>query len=340
MQLIDEENDLALALAHFLKDGFQTLLKLATVLGACDKGTHIQCEDLFIFQSLRDIPADDSLCQSLDRRRLADARLTDQNRVVFCLSGKNTDHIADLRVPADDRIQLLAACLLDQILSVFIQCIIGSFRIVRRHALIAADGRKGLQKALLRDTKFLEELLHGRTLIVQNGQEQMLNGNILVSHLLCHILSADERLVQILSDIRTAAAYLYFSIQCLIQTVLKILLLDLHLLNQLCNQAVFLMKQGVEQMLFLDLLMSKLISNLFQIIHCFDGFLRKFADVHKRTSHLCPSSRAFLHQTYPSTDIYKNFRHRSHTGSPYTDRQTGFFIGRIILFYSDYNTCC
>ena len=120
MQLINEENNLAIALAYFLENGLQTLLKLTTVLGACDERTHIQCEDLFIFQSLRDIPADDSLSQSLDRRRLADARLTDQHRIVFCLSGENTDHIPDLRVPSDDRIQLLAACLFDQILSVFI----------------------------------------------------------------------------------------------------------------------------------------------------------------------------------------------------------------------------
>ena len=86
-----------------------------------------------IFLSLktfRHIPCHDTLCQTLDGCGLTNTRLTDQNRVVFRLTGKDTDNITDLRITSDHRIQLLVSCLLHQILTVFIQGIISCLRIV------------------------------------------------------------------------------------------------------------------------------------------------------------------------------------------------------------------
>ena len=86
MQLIDKQDDLALTLPYLFQYRFQTLLKLTAVFCTCNQCTHIQCENLFILQSLRYIAAHNTLRQTFYRRRLADTRFTDQHRIVFCLS--------------------------------------------------------------------------------------------------------------------------------------------------------------------------------------------------------------------------------------------------------------
>ena len=44
--------------------------------------------------------------QPLDDRRLADARLAGQDRVVLAAADQDVDHLADLGVAADDRVDL------------------------------------------------------------------------------------------------------------------------------------------------------------------------------------------------------------------------------------------
>ena len=49
VKLINKQYDLSLTFSDFLQHSLQTLLKFSSVLGACYQGTHIQCENLFIF---------------------------------------------------------------------------------------------------------------------------------------------------------------------------------------------------------------------------------------------------------------------------------------------------
>ena len=66
------------------------------------------------------VTPDDPLCQSFDNCGLTYTRLTDQHRIILGLPGKNPDHIPDLFVTANDRIQLLLSGTLYQVLPVFI----------------------------------------------------------------------------------------------------------------------------------------------------------------------------------------------------------------------------
>ncbi len=50
---------------------------------------------------------DDALRETLDDSRLADARITDENRVVLCPARQNGNHAVDLVVAADDGIKLV-----------------------------------------------------------------------------------------------------------------------------------------------------------------------------------------------------------------------------------------
>ena len=284
VKFIDEEDDLSLAFLYFFKDGFETFLEFTTVLRTCDQCTHIQSKNLLILKTFRDITGNDSLCQSFDRCCLTDTRLTDQYRVVLSLTRKDTDNVTDLCITSDDRIKLLVSCLLDKILSVFVQGIISCFRIVADNSLVASHSRKCLEKSFSGDTEFVEDLLHARARLCQQGQEQMLHGNVLISHCLCFVLCIYKRFVQILSKSQITAGYLNLRIQGFLYYVDKIIFIDLHLLNQLENQAVFLCQQRIQKMLLLYFLVAILISNLLKVLNSLDGFLCKFTDIHRLSS--------------------------------------------------------
>ena len=120
MQLIDKQDNLSIAVLHFLKNCFQTFLELAPVFCTGNKRSHIKGKDRLLFQPFRHVSADNTLRQSFYDCRFTDTRFTDQHRVVLRLTGKDTDHIADLFITADDRIKLLLSRALHKILSVFI----------------------------------------------------------------------------------------------------------------------------------------------------------------------------------------------------------------------------
>ena len=61
-------------------------------------------------------------------------------------------------ITADDRVQLLLAGQIHQILTVFLQGVVGVLRVIRGHALVAAHGGKLLQKLVLGDAKGTEQL--------------------------------------------------------------------------------------------------------------------------------------------------------------------------------------
>ena len=144
MQFIDKQNDLSFALSDFFQNGFQTFLEFTTIFCTGYQCTHIQGEDRFVFQSFRYIAADDSLCQSFYSCRFTYTGFTDQYRVVFCFSRKNTDHISNLVVTTDDRIQFLISRTLYQILTVFCQGIVGCFRVIGGNSLVSSYGAQCL----------------------------------------------------------------------------------------------------------------------------------------------------------------------------------------------------
>ena len=208
MELINKQYDLSFAFLYFFQNGFQPFLELASVFGARHQSPHIQSKDLLIFQSVRNISLNDPLGQSLNGCSLTYSRLADEHRIILGLSGQYTDHVSDLTVTADHRIQLLFPCLFHQILPVFIQSIIGHFGIICSHPLVSPDSTQSLKKSFFGDPIFLPDLLHRRTRVIQQGKEQMLNRDILVSHSLCLILRSYQGLVQILADIRLTSGNL------------------------------------------------------------------------------------------------------------------------------------
>ena len=112
----------------------------------------------------------------------------------------------------------------------------------------------------------------------------MLYRHIFIAHGLRLVLRADQNLIQIIAHIKLAAtAYLRQTVHRLFSLIHKHLFRNVHLSDQLQDQAVFQSQQAVQQMLLLQLLVSMLISELLTILDCFHRFLCKFIDIHNRS---------------------------------------------------------
>ena len=148
MQLIDEKNNLAVALLDFSKNSLQTFLEFTSVLGTGYQCAHIQRINLLVLQAIRHIALDDTLCQTLDNCGLTYTRLTDQYRVVLRLTRKDTDNVTDLRITANDRIHLLGSCLAYQIFCILTQAVISCLRVITCHTLITSDSGKCLKETI------------------------------------------------------------------------------------------------------------------------------------------------------------------------------------------------
>ena len=98
VDLVDEQHDVAAGL-DLLEHLLQALLEVAAVAAAGDERAEVERVQLLVAQRVGDVVADDLLGEALDDRRLADARLADQHRVVLGAAAE------DLHDPLE-----LAAC--------------------------------------------------------------------------------------------------------------------------------------------------------------------------------------------------------------------------------------
>ena len=100
MHLVDEEDDIALAL-DLVDKAFDPALELTSELSARHKSGEVKQVYLLILQLRRHIARGYTQGKPLGNGSLADARLTDKARVVFCAPAKDLYRTIDLVIPAD-----------------------------------------------------------------------------------------------------------------------------------------------------------------------------------------------------------------------------------------------
>ena len=165
----------------FLEDRLQPLLELAAVLRAGDERAHVERDDLLVLQPLGHVLPDDALGEPFDDRRLADARLADEHRVVLRAAREHLDHAADLVVSADDRIELALARELGEVAAVALERLIGRLRILAGDALRPAHARHRLEDRVLGDAALLEEARRRRAPAFGGDRdEEVLGAGVLV----------------------------------------------------------------------------------------------------------------------------------------------------------------
>ena len=132
VELVDEQDDRALGVLDLLEDGLEALLELAPELGAGDERAEVERDDPLVLERLGHVAADDALGEALGDRRLADARLADEDRVVLGPPREDLDDPPDLVVPADDRVELAGPGLGGQVAAVLLERLVGALRVRAR----------------------------------------------------------------------------------------------------------------------------------------------------------------------------------------------------------------
>ncbi len=154
VQLVDEQDDLALRVGDLLEHRLQALLELAAILRAGDERAHVERDDALVLQPFGHVAADDAAGQPLDDGGLADARLADEHGVVLGAAREHLDDAADLFVAADDRIELALAGELGQVAAVAFERLVRAFGVLARDALRAADARQRREDLVARQAAF------------------------------------------------------------------------------------------------------------------------------------------------------------------------------------------
>ena len=130
VQLVDEEDDLALGVLDLGQDGLQPLLELAAVLRAGEQRADVERPDALALEALGHVAGDDPLGEALDDRGLADAGLADQDRVVLRAAREHLDHAAHLLVAADHRVELAVLGQLGQVAAELLERLVGALGVL------------------------------------------------------------------------------------------------------------------------------------------------------------------------------------------------------------------
>ena len=183
MDFIDEENPIRVFL-HFVDDFFQPFLKLPAILRAGDDGRHIEGNDVRIFQHFRDVSVHDALREPFGNRRLPDARLPDEDRIVLAAPRKNLNHAADFVRAADDGIDFSLPRAFIEIYRKFGEFAHIFAALPLRFPFAGENARKGALQIGLRHAEMLQNAQR-RTALADERQEQMLGADIAISEIIC-----------------------------------------------------------------------------------------------------------------------------------------------------------
>ena len=294
VQLIDEQQDAALALAHFLEHGLEPLLEFAAVLCARDQRAHVERENGLVLQPLRHVAAHDALRQPFGDGRLADARLADEHGVVFRLAREDADDVADLLIAADDRVHLAFAGALDEIRAVLFQRVIGVLGVVARDGAGLDLFQLG-HKARLRDAVRAEDALDGGGLVGEDAEHQVLDGDVGAAAGLGLALGEIEDLARFRRGVHLAAAAgdLRQLVNGGVQLAEHGVAVHAHAAEQRTDQAAVGVNERIEQMLRREILVTVFLRHALGGLDGFDCLLREFISVHSRVA-ACSGTQRLL----------------------------------------------
>ncbi len=180
VQLVDEADDLAVALGDLAEHGLEPVLELAAVLRARHHGADVDGDQALAAQTLGHVAGHDALGQALHDGRLAHAGLADEDGVVLGAPRQHLHHAADLLVAADHGIELALASQLGQVLPVALERLVLVLGILVRHPLAAAHLHERAVDGLGGDAVGAENAGGSAALFLGDGDEQVLRRDVLV----------------------------------------------------------------------------------------------------------------------------------------------------------------
>ena len=289
VQLINEQQDAPFAALDFRKHRLQALLELAAELCAGNQAAHIQRENGLVLQRIRHVAAHDSLRQPFGDSGLADARFANQHRVILRLPAQNTDDVADFAVTADNRIELVLPRHLHKVRAVLLQRIVRFLRVVGGHTGCAADGRKLLQELLLVVAHAGQNFLDVGVRLRRDAEENMLNGEVLVLHLLGAVFRLQQGFLEVRGNINlvclaAGAGHARNPRKRIIQRRTESIYADAAPGQQLRDERLRIFRQGEQHMLLIHLHVLIFHRDLLGALESFHRFLGELVRVHNQTS--------------------------------------------------------
>ncbi len=149
VQLVDEENDLAVRLFDVFEDGFEAVFELAAEFRSCQHRAQVERDHALVAQDLGHVTGDDAAGEAFNDGGLADAGFADEDWVVLGAAREDLDDAANLFIAADDGVELAAACQLGHVFRVLFEGLEFCFGILIGHALASANGAEALEDGVI-----------------------------------------------------------------------------------------------------------------------------------------------------------------------------------------------
>ena len=282
VDFVDEQDDAAFVLRHLLQHRLQAFLELAAVLGAGEQAGHVEHQHLLALQGFRHFLVDDTLRQTFDDGRLADARLADQHRVVLGTALENLDGTADFIVATDHRVEFALSRPFRQVDTVFLQGFTLPFRILIIDPLATAHGKNRCFQRLSLQT-MLTRQAPGLPLVFAEGEQEHLAGDELVAALLRLLVGQVEQVGQITPHLHIATVPLDLGqpLQGLLQIPLEHRHIDTGPPQQRYRTSFFLVQERQQQMLRFDELLVVAVGEALRIRQCLLKFGGEFVESHE-----------------------------------------------------------
>ncbi len=177
MELVDEHDDVRVV-GQLLHDRLQALFELTTVLRASDDQRNVERENPLVGEEVRHVPVDDLLGESLDDRRLANARLADQDGVVLRPAAQHLLHALQLVLPPDERVELILHRRLGQVAAELGEQ--RRFFHARERGLLVQELDDVLANRVEAHPLFHEDGCRHRPFFAENAQQEMLGPDVVV----------------------------------------------------------------------------------------------------------------------------------------------------------------
>ncbi len=180
VQLVDERDDLAVAVDDLLEHGLHAVLELAAVLGARDHRADVERDEALVPQALGHVAFDDAPRQAFGDGGLADAGLTDEDRVVLGAAREHLDDAPDLLVATDDRVELALAGVLGEVAAVLLERLVLLLGVLAGDPVAASHLLERAEDGVVGDPEAAEQVADAAGHLAHR-EEQVLGGQVVVA---------------------------------------------------------------------------------------------------------------------------------------------------------------
>ena len=287
VDLVDEQDDLAIGFGDLFHDGLEAVLELTPVLGAGDERAHVERVDALVLEALGHVALHDADGDALGDGGLTDAGLTDEHRVVLRPAREDLKHPPNLFVAPDDRVDLALFGEFVQVARIAFERLIPVLGMRIGHPLGAAHVFEDAEDGLLSHVLIPQRLADG---VLRLGQrdEQMLAGDVLVLEQLRLGQRPVKDLLQVFPDILPRDARAGDDGQLregLVGLGLDVFQVGIELLEHRANDAAGFLQKRLHQMGRLDALVIMGGGDLHRLLNgllCFHCKLLKIHSSHLR----------------------------------------------------------